>query len=93
MNSDFDRIFQIFSDKFNRTYSKITGKQKKEIAYLSPTVYGRWYYSALFPETILSPSMILTSQKENIEENGFYDFNVHFKHLNENILEKNLKIM
>lgn len=29
MNSDFDRIFQIFSDKFNRTYSKITGKQKK----------------------------------------------------------------
>ncbi len=87
MNSDFDRIFQIFSDKFNRTYSKITGKQKKEIAYLSPTVFGRWYYSALFPETILSPSMILTSQKENIEENGFYDFNVHFKHLNENILD------
>ena len=40
MNSDFDRIFQIFSDKFNRTYSNITGKQKKEIAYLSPTVYG-----------------------------------------------------
>ena len=77
MNSDFDRIFQIFSDKFNRTYSNITGKQKKEIAYLSPTVFGRWYYSALFPETILSPSMILTSQKENIEENGFYDFNVH----------------
>ena len=87
MNSDFDRIFQIFSDKFNRTYSNITGKQKKEIAYLSPTVFGRWYYSALFPETILSPSMILTSQKENIEENGFYDFNVHFKHLNENILD------
>ena len=70
MNPEEEKIFDNFTDDFNRIYSFMTGKQKREIAYLSATVFIRWYYSALFPETILSPSTIVESQGENKTDKG-----------------------
>lgn len=82
MNSELIKIFDHFSNDFNATYLYMTGKQKKEIAYFSPTLFARWYYSALFSETILSPSAIFSSQSKNIVPGkGFYSVNIHFKNV------------
>lgn len=62
MESEMQKIFDRFSTDFNSIFMYMSGKQKKEIAYLSPTLFIRWYYSALFSETILSPSAIVESQ-------------------------------
>jgi len=92
MNPEIEKIFNHFSSDFNATYLYMTGKQKKEIAYLSSTLFARWYYSALFPETILSPAVIYNSQKENIIKNtGFYSANVHFKNVSSETLDFSYK--
>ncbi len=86
MNPEVKKIFDNFTDNFNKIYSFMTGKQKREIAYLSSTVFIRWYYSALFPETILSPSTIVESQGENKTDKGYYSYCMHFKYPNDEIL-------
>lgn len=92
MDPEIKKIFDHFSSDFNTTYLYMTGNQKKEIAYLSSTLFTRWYYSALFPETILSPAAIFSSQKENIvQEKGFYSANIHFKNVNSEKLEFSYK--
>lgn len=79
MESEMQKIFDRFSTDFNSIFMYMSGKQKKEIAYLSPTLFIRWYYSALFSETILSPSAIVESQDSFLQKDrGFYSFCVHF---------------
>lgn len=92
MNPEIKKIFDHFSHDFNATYFYMTGRQKKIIAYLSPTLFSRWYYSALFPETILSPSAIFSSQNENIiPDKGFYSTNIHFKNVTSDTLDFSYK--
>lgn len=92
MNPKIKKIFDHFSSGFNATYLYMTGKQKKEIAYLSSTMFARWYYSAIFPETILSPAAIFSSQLENIvSDKGFYSANVHFKNVSSDALDFSYK--
>lgn len=92
MKPDIQKIFDHFSMDFNTTYMYMTGRQRKEIAYLAPTLFVRWYYSALFPETILSPSTIIESQKENIAADvGFYSTCIHFKNITGEALDFSYK--
>ncbi len=82
------RILNLFSNDFNSIYEHMTGKQRREIAHLAPTVFVRWYYSALFHKTILSPSTIIESQKENRAfGNGFYSICLNLKKFNGNSLD------
>lgn len=82
MNPDIERILNNFSTDFNYIYKKITGRQRKEIAYLAPSIFVRWYYSAIFAETILSPATIIESQSENIvKSEGFYSYCLHENNL------------
>ncbi len=77
--SDMLKILNYFSFDFNNVYYYMESRLRKEIAYLSPTIYTRWFYSALFPDTILSPSMIMESQPENnASKGGFFSANVHY---------------
>ncbi|MPM28431.1 hypothetical protein SDC9_74957 [bioreactor metagenome] len=92
MNPEIKKMFDHFSSDYNTTYLYMTGEQKKIIAYLSPTLFARWYYSALFPETILSPAAIFTSQNENIVlDKGFYSANIHFKNISSDTLNFSYK--
>ena len=82
MKPELKKIFDNFSIDFNTTYKYMTGKQRREIAYLAPTLFIRWYYSALFPETILSPATIAETQKDFVvPEKGFYSVCSHFKNV------------
>lgn len=88
MDPEIQKIFDRFTADFNSIYIHMSGKQRKEIAYLAPTLFIRWYYSALFSETILSPSAIAESQEENIvKDRGFYSFCSHFGNISGDAIE------
>ena len=88
MNYNIQNILNIFEEDFNTVYKYITGKQRKEIGNLVPTIFIRWYYSALFQETILSPSVIIESQEEYTSNpNGFYSMCMHTKNKRDGSIE------
>ncbi|MDD5944881.1 MAG: hypothetical protein PUD43_04115 [Clostridia bacterium] len=92
MNPEIEKILNLFTEDFNTTYMYMTGRQRREIAYLAPTLFVRWYYSALFPETILSPSAIIESQPENSsDKKGFYSTCMHLKNINGDTLDFSFK--
>lgn len=92
MNPEIQKILDNFSDSFNTTFLHMTGKQQQEIAFLAPTLFIRWYYSALFSETVLSPSTIAENQSGSIiKDKGFYSVCMRLKNVRGSNLEFNFK--
>lgn len=82
------RILDQFTNDFNSIYIHMTGRQRREIARLAPTLFVRWYYSALFQETILSPSAIIESQRENqVYGKGLYSLCLNVKNFSGDTLD------
>ena len=83
MDRDTQRIADIFTDDFNSIFAYMAGKPRKSLAYLAPTVFVRWYYSALFSETMLSPAAIIENRKENVVPgDGFYSLSLRLNNVN-----------
>ena len=92
MNPEIQKIFDNFSEDFNTTFMYMTGRQQREIAFLAPTLFIRWYYSALFSETVLSPSTIAENQNDSVvKDKGFYSVCMRLKNVRGNHLEFNYK--
>lgn len=92
MNPEIQKIFDNFSEDFNATFMYMTGRQQREIAFLAPTLFVRWYYSALFSETVLSPSTIAENQPDSVvKDKGFYSVCMRLKNVRGNTLEFNFK--
>ena len=92
MNNNYENLLDIFKNDFNEIYIHLTKKQKKEISYMAPTLFVRWYYSALIQESILSPSYVIESQSENINKlEGFYGFASKIDKTTSETLEFNYK--
>ena len=92
MNPEIQKIFDNFSEDFNATFMYMTGRQQREIAFLAPTLFVRWYYSALFSETVLSPATIAENQPDSVvKDKGFYSVCMRLKNVRGNTLEFNFK--
>lgn len=92
MDPDIQKILDNFSVNFNNTFLYMTGKQQREMAFLAPTLFIRWYYSALFSETVLSPATIAENQKGSVVSGkGFYSLCMRLKNVRGQQLEFNFK--
>jgi len=81
MNEIYDKYItmlnQSFSDAFDRMYKPLKKSNRTRLLPHLPHLYRRWYYSALMPNTYLSPANIIESLNYEYKKSPNIATNVH----------------
>ena len=72
----FHDIFNFFNSGFCNAYQKVRTRGKNKLLKYTNCFYRKWYYSALIPETILSPANILQLLSNNFADSTLIGYSV-----------------